>query len=156
MLFGLTNAPAAFIDLMNRVFQLYLDQFVIVFIDNILIYSKNKEKHENHLRIVLQILIEKQLYANLKKCEFWLEQVGFLGHIISKKRISVDPMKIEAIKDWPQSTTVTKVQSFLGLAGYYRRFVERFSWSVTPLTQLTKKKLRNLFKEKTSKGVFKK
>ena len=88
-------------DLMNRVFQPYLDQFVMVFIDDILIYSKNREDHKNRLKTVLQILREKQLYAKLKKCEFWLEQVGFLGHIISKEGISVDPIKIEAIKDWP-------------------------------------------------------
>ena len=87
--FGLTNAPTAFMDLMNRVFQPYLDQFVVVFIDDILVYSKNKEDHEKHLKIVLQILREKQLYVKLKKCEFWLEQVGFLGHIISKEEISV-------------------------------------------------------------------
>ena len=109
MPFGLTNAPAAFMDLMNRVFQPYLDQFVVIFIDDILVYSKNREDHENHLRTVLQILREKQLYAKLKKCEFWLEQVGFLGHIISKEGISVDPVKIEAIQDWPRLTTVSEV-----------------------------------------------
>jgi len=101
MPFGLTNAPAAFIDLMNRIFQPYLDQFVVVFIDDILIYSKNKEEHEEHLRIILQTLRKKQLYAKFKKFEFWLDQVGFLGHIISKEGVSVDPTKIAAIKDWP-------------------------------------------------------
>ena len=110
MPFGLTNAPAAFMDLMNRVFQPYLDQFVVVFIDDILSYSKNSQDHKNHLKTVLQILREKQLYAKLKKCEFWLEQVGFLGHIISKEGISVDPVKIEAIRDWPRPTNVLKFE----------------------------------------------
>ena len=99
MPFGLTNAPKAFIDLMNRVFQSYLDQFVVIIIDDILVYSKSKEDHENHLKIVLQIFREMQLYAKFKKYEFWLEQVGFLGHIISSKGISVNPVKIEAIKN---------------------------------------------------------
>ena len=142
MPFGLTNAPAAFMDLMNRIFQPYLDQFVVVFIDDILIYSKSKEEHEDHLRVVLQLLKENQLYAKLKKCEFWLDKVGFLGHIISKEGISVDPAKIEAIKEWPRPTNVTEVRSFLGLAGYYRRFVEGFSKIAASLSQLTKKGLK--------------
>ena len=114
-------------DLMNRIFQPYLDQFVVVFIDDILIYSRSTEEHEKHLRIILQLLREKQLYAKFKKCEFWLKKFGFLGHIIDKEGISVDPAKIEAIKDWPRPTNVTEVRSFLGLAGYYRRFVEGLS-----------------------------
>jgi len=99
MPFGLTNAPTTFMNLMNRVFQPYLDQFIVVFIDDILIHSKNNDEYENHLRIVLKLLREKQLYAKFKKCEFWLEQVAFLGHITSKEGVSVDPMKVEAIEN---------------------------------------------------------
>ena len=134
MPFGLTNAPTAFMDLMNRVFHEYLDQFVIVFIDDILIYSKSQEEHEEHLRIVLQILRERKLYAKLKKSEFWLNQVVFLGHVISKDGIIVDPNKIEAVVNWDRPTTVSEVRSFLGLVGYYRRFVEGFSCIAAPLT----------------------
>ena len=139
MPFGLTNAPAAFMDLMNRVFKTYLDKFVIVFIDDILIYSKSQEEHVEHLRIVLRILAEQQLYAKFSKCEFWLDKVQFLGHVISKDGISVDPAKIEAVSQWSAPTSVTEIQSFLGLAGYYRRFVEGFSTLAAPLTALTKK-----------------
>ena len=139
MPFGLTNAPAAFIDLMNKVFRPYLDRFVIVFIDDILVYSQSQEKHEEHLRTVLQTLRQKQLYAKFSKCEFWLDKVVFLGHVISAKGIYVDPQKIEAVVNWERPTNVTEVRSFLGLAGYYRRFVEGFSKIVTPLTRLTRK-----------------
>ena len=141
-------------DLMNRVFQPHLDHFMVVFIDDILIYSKNREDHKNHLKTVLQILREKQLYAKLKKCEFWLEQEGFLGHIISKKGIAVDSMKIEAIKDWPRPTTVTEVRNFLELAGYYRRFVEGFSLMVAPLIQLTRKNKKFVWREEQDKSFF--
>ncbi|GJW03065.1 putative reverse transcriptase domain-containing protein [Tanacetum coccineum] len=127
MPFGLTNAPAVFMDLMNRIFHEYLDKFVIVFIDDILVYSKSEEEHEQHLRIVLEILRQKKLYAKFSKCEFWLQQVAFLGHIVSADGIIMDPSKVEAITKWPRPTTVTEVRSFLGLAGYYRRFVEGFS-----------------------------
>jgi hypothetical protein len=136
MPFGLTNAPAVFMDLMNRVFHEYLDRFVIVFIDDILVYSKSLEEHEDHLRIVLQILRDKKLYAKLKKCEFWLNQVVFLGHVVSKDGITVDPSKIEAVVSWDRPTNVSEVRSFLGLAGYYRRFVEGFSRIAAPLTHL--------------------
>ncbi|XP_057960665.1 uncharacterized protein LOC131152809 [Malania oleifera] len=139
MPFGLTNAPAVFMDLMNRVFHQYLDQFVVVFIDDILVYSKSAEEHEEHLSIVLQVLREKKLYAKLKKCEFWLEQVTFLGHVVSKGGISVDPSKIEAVVDWVRPKNVHEIRSFLGLAGYYRRFVEGFSRLSGPLTRLTRK-----------------
>ena len=139
MPFGLTNAPAAFMDLMNRVFHDYLDRFVIVFIDDILIYSRSDEDHVQHLRVVLQILREKQLYAKFSKCEFWLRQIGFLGHIVSAEGIYVDPRKVEAIVKWEQPQTVTEIRSFLGLAGYYRRFVEGFSRIAAPLSRLTQK-----------------
>ena len=142
MSFGLTNAPAAFMDLMNRVFKDYLDRFVIVFIDDILIYSSSEEEHEYHLRLVLQRLREHQLYAKFSKCEFWLPQVAFLGHIVGKDGILVDPSKIEAVKNWPRPASVSEVRSFLGLASYYRRFVEGFSKIAVPLTELTRKSMR--------------
>ncbi|KAL0544372.1 hypothetical protein IC582_019486 [Cucumis melo] len=139
MSFGLTNAPAVFMDLMNRVFREFLDTFVIVFIDDILIYSKTEAEHEEHLRIVLQTLRDNKLYAKFSKCEFWLKQVSFLGHVVSKAGVFVDPAKIEAVTGWTRPSTVSEVRSFLGLAGYYRRFVENFSRIATPLTQLTRK-----------------
>ncbi|GJU98659.1 reverse transcriptase [Tanacetum coccineum] len=122
-----------------RIFHEYLDKFVIVFIDDILVYSKSEEEHEQHLRIVLEILRQKKLYAKFSKCEFWLQQVAFLGHIVSADGIIMDPSKVEAITKWPRPTTVTEVRSFLGLAGYYRRFVEGFSRLALPLTQLMRK-----------------
>ena len=139
LLFGLTNAPAAFMDLMNRVFKPYLDEFVVVFIDDILIYSKSTIEHENHLRLALQILRDKKLYAKLSKCEFWLFSISFLGHVINEEGISIDLSKIEAIVNWPTPTNVSEVRSFLGLAGYYKKFVKDFSRIAVPLTQLTKK-----------------
>ena len=113
-----------------------------MFIDDILIYSRSTEEYERHLRIIFQLLREKQLYAKFKKFEFWLEKVGFLGHVINKEGISVDLAKIEAIKDWPRPTNVTEVRSFLGLAEYYQRFVEGFFRIAVPLSQLTKKCLK--------------
>ncbi|KAL4023009.1 hypothetical protein IC575_016756 [Cucumis melo] len=142
MSFGLTNAPAVFMDLMNRIFHRYLDQFVIVFIDDILVYSVDRESHEEHLRIVLQTLREKQLYAKFSKCEFWLEQVVFLGRVVSAKGVSVDPQKVEAIVNWERPISATKVRSFLGLAGYYRRFIEDFSRLALSLTALTRKNVK--------------
>ena len=135
MSFGFTNAPAAFMDLMNRV----LDWFVIVFIDDILVYSRSKLEHEIHLGLMLQTLRRHQLYAKFNKCEFWLSRVGFLGHVVSADGIYVDPQKVEAVENWGQPTTATEVRSFLGLAGYYRRFIEGFSKIVGPLHCLTRK-----------------
>ena len=139
MSFGLTNAPTAFMDLMNRVFRPYLDRFVIIFIDDILVYSRSELEHETHLGLVLQTLRQHRLYAKFNKCEFWLSQVGFLGHVVSTDGIYVDPQKVEAVANWEQPTTVTEVRSFLGLAGYYRRFIEGFSKIAGPLHCLTRK-----------------
>jgi hypothetical protein len=120
MSFGLTNAPAYFMNLMNMVFMEYLDRFVVVFINDILIYSRNESDHEQHLRLVLQKLRDNQLYAKFSKYEFWIGEVPFLGHIISNGGIAVDPAKVREIVVWRVPTTVTEIQSFLGLAGYYR------------------------------------
>jgi len=139
MPFGLTNAPAYFINLMNKVFMEELDKFVVVFIDDILIYSKSAEEHEQHLRIVLEKLTAHELYAKFSKCEFWLTKISFLGHILSEDGVAVDPAKVEAVTKWKQLTMVTEVRSFLGLAGYYRRFIEGFSKIARPMTELTKK-----------------
>ena len=134
-------------DLMNRIFQPYFDQFVIVFIDDIVIYSGSKEDLEGHLRVILHILRENQLYAKFSKCQFWLDSVAFLGYVISAEGVSVDPQKIEAIVNWKPPTNVTKIISFLGLAGYYRKFVEGFSKLVSPLTKLTRKEEKFVWSE---------
>ncbi|GJY26751.1 putative reverse transcriptase domain-containing protein [Tanacetum coccineum] len=139
MPFGLTNAPAVFIDLMNRVYRPYLDKFVIVFIDDILIYSETREEHVEHLRLVLELLKKEKLYAKFSKCELWLREVQFLGHVINGNGIHVDPSKIEAVKNWKAPRTPSEVRSFLGLAGYYRRFIENFSKIAKSLTILTQK-----------------
>ncbi|GJW65779.1 putative reverse transcriptase domain-containing protein [Tanacetum coccineum] len=139
MPFGLTNAPTVFMDLMNRVCKPYLDKFVIVFIDDILIYSKTKEDHEVHLGLALELLRKEKLYAKFSKCEFWLQEVHFLGHVVNQNGIHVDPSKIEAVKNWKTPTTPSEIRSFLGLAGYYRRFIANFSKIAKPLTSLTQK-----------------
>ncbi|GJR01464.1 putative reverse transcriptase domain-containing protein [Tanacetum coccineum] len=140
--FGLTNAPAVFMDLMNRVCKPYLDKFFIVFIDDILIYSKNKQEHEEHLKLILKLLKKEELYAKFSKCEFWILKVQFLGHVIDSKGIHVDPTKIESIKDWASPKTITEIRQFLGLAGYYRRFIEGFSKIAKSMTKLTQKKVK--------------
>jgi hypothetical protein len=139
MSFGLTNASAYFMNLMNKVVMEYLDRFVMVFIDDILIYSKSGSDHEEHLRLVLQKLRENKLYAKYSKCEFWINEVPFLGHIISNGGISVDPAKVKEIVGWSIPSTVTDVWSFLGLAGYYQRFIEGFSKIAKPMTSLLEK-----------------
>ena len=142
MPFGLTNAPAAFMDLMNRVFKLCLDKFVIMFIDDNLVYSRTKDEHTEHLRMVLEISRERQLYTKFSKCEFWLDKIIFLGHVISAEGIYVDPSKITVIVNWEPPTSVTKIQSFLDLVGYYRRFVQDFSIIASPLTKLLSKNMK--------------
>ncbi|GJR59029.1 putative reverse transcriptase domain-containing protein [Tanacetum coccineum] len=142
MPFGLTNAPAIFMDLMNRVCKLYLDKFVIVFIDDILIYSKNKQEHEEHLKLILEFLKKEELYAKFSKCEFWIPKVRFLGHVIDSEGIYVDPAKNESIKDWTSPKSPTEIRQFLGLAGYYQRFIEGFSKIAKPMTKLTQKKVK--------------
>ena len=139
MPFGLTNAPAAFMDLMNRVFHPYLYQFVVVFIDDILVYYNDAQEHEQHLKIVLQILREKKLFAKLSKCDFLLKEVSFLGHIVYVEGNRDDSAKIEAIVNWKPPQNVIEVRSFLGLAGYYRRFIKRFSIIASTLTKLLRK-----------------
>ena len=125
--------------MMNKVFMEFLDKFFVVFIDDILVYSKNEEEHKEHLRLVLEKLREHQLYARFSKCEFWLKEVGFLGHVISGEGIAVDPTKVVIVTNWEAPTTVGEIQSFLGLAGYYRRFIENFSKIAKPMTELLKK-----------------
>ncbi|GJU20469.1 putative reverse transcriptase domain-containing protein [Tanacetum coccineum] len=148
MPFGLTNAPAVFMDLMNRVCKPYLDKFVIVFIDDILIYSKNKQEHEEHLKLILELLKKEELYAKFSKCEFWIPKVQFLGHVIDSEGIYVDPAKIESIKDWTSPKSPTEIRQFLGLAGYYRRFIEGFSKIAKPMTKLTQKKVKFVWGDK--------
>ena len=121
-------------DLMHRVFRPYLDRFVVVFIDDILVYSKSEEEHEEHLRIVLETLQQHKLYAKFSKCEFWLDKVAFLGHIISSDGVEVDPSKIESIVNWKRPESIPEIRSFLGLAGYYRRFVKDCSKIAGPLS----------------------
>ncbi|GJR46615.1 putative reverse transcriptase domain-containing protein [Tanacetum coccineum] len=139
-------------DLMNLVCKPYLDKFVIVFIDDILIYSKMKEDHENHLRLMLDLLRKEKLYAKFSKYEFWLQEVHFLGHVVNHEGIHVDPSKIEAVKSWKAPTILSEVRSFLGLAGYYKRFIENFSKIAKPLTLLTQKNQKYEWGEKQEKA----
>ena len=151
MPFKLTNVLTKFMDLMHRVFQPYLDQFGVVFVDDILIYSKSEEEHEVHLRIVLQVLRDQQLYAKFSKCEFWLTEVKFLGDVLSSASgVSVNPKKVEAVMSWEIPKSVFKIRSFLGLTGYYRRFIEGFSRLSTPMTRLTRPERRSSLSGMTS------
>ena len=155
MPFGLTNAPAAFMDIMNRVFRPYVDQFVVVFIDDILVYSKDRESHDTHIRVVSETLRKEQLYAKLSKCEFWLNEVSFLGNIVSKEGIRVDSKKIEVVVEWKPSRNVTEIHSFLGLAGYYKRFVKGFFMITAPMTRLVQKNVKFEWSEKCQRSFEK-
>jgi hypothetical protein len=137
--FGLTNASAYFMYLMNKVFMKYLDKFVVVFIDDILVFSKMEEEHEKHLRLVLEKLRSNKLYAKFSKCEFWLTKVGFLGHVISAGGVSVDPSKVKYVLNWNPPTTASEIQSFMGLAGYYRQFIKDFSKIAKPMMKRLEK-----------------
>ncbi|GJW72267.1 putative reverse transcriptase domain-containing protein [Tanacetum coccineum] len=139
MPFGLTNAPAVFMDLMNRVCKPYLAKFVIVFIGDILIYSRKKEEHADHLRIILELLRKEELYAKFSKCDFWISIVQFLRHLIDNQGLHVDPAKIKVVKNWASPTTPTEIRQFLGLASYYQRFIKDFSKIAKSLTELTQK-----------------
>jgi hypothetical protein len=138
MSFGLTNASAHFMYLMNSVFMPKLDKFVVVFIDDILVYSKSEEEHAEHLRIVLTHLRDHQLYAKFSKCEFWLRKVQFLGYVLSAEGVAIDPSKVKDILNWKPPTSVHEVRSFLGLADYYRRFIPDFSKVAKPIIELLK------------------
>jgi hypothetical protein len=139
MFFGLTNAPAYFMYLLNKVFIEYLDKFVVVFIDDILVFSKTEEEHEKHIRLVLQKLRLNKLYIKFSKCEFWSTKVTLLGHVISAGGVSVDPGKVKDVLNWMPPTTASEIQSFLGLAGYYRRFIKDFSKIAKPMMKLLEK-----------------
>lgn len=132
MPFGLTNAQAVFMDLINRICKPYLDKFVIVFIDDIFIYSQSKEEHKGHLKLILELLAKEKLYAKFSKCEFWQREVHFLGHKINEPGIHVDLSKMEAVKQWKTPETPTEIRQFLGLAGYYKRFIKNFSKIAQP------------------------
>ncbi|GKB33174.1 putative reverse transcriptase domain-containing protein [Tanacetum coccineum] len=135
--FGLTNAPSVFMDLVNRVCKPYLDKFVIVFIGDILIYSKFN--HEVHLKLVLKLLKKEKLFAKFSKCESWLQEVHYLGHVVNSNVIHVDQSKIEKVQNWKAPKTSSEIRSFLGLAGYYRCFISNFSKIAKPFTALTQK-----------------
>ena len=139
MPFGLTNAPATFCNLMNDVLFDYLDAFVVVYLDDIVVYSQTINEHEMHLRKVLQRLREHKLYVKSEKCEFAREQITYLGHKISEGQIRMDERKVQAVIDWPAPTKVTELRSFLGSANYYRRFIKGYLKIVSPLTDLLKK-----------------
>lgn len=154
MSFRLTNAPAVFMDLMNRVCRPFLDRSVIVFIDDILVYSKDEVEHEQHLREVLEVLRKEKLYAKFSKCEFWLREVQFLGHVVTREGVKVDPSKIEAMMNWEPPKSPTEIRSFLGLAGYYRRFIQDFSKIASSLTTLTRKNVKFVWTDVQEKAFW--
>jgi hypothetical protein len=137
---------------MNKVFMEELDKFVVVFIDDILVYSKSVEEHEQHLRVVLGKLRAHKLYAKFNKCEFWVEKISFLGHILTAEGVAVDPGKVEIVSNWRQLTNVSEIRSFLGLARYYRRFIEGFSKIARPMTELLKKEKKFNWTESCEKS----
>ena len=136
---GLTNAPSTFMRLMNHVLREYLGKFVVVYFDDILIYSKCLDDHIMHVRLVLKILRQEKLYAHLKKCSFCMDKVNFLGFIVFSQGVEVDEKKVRAIKEWPKPKNVSEVRSFHGLASFYRRFIKNFSTITAPLNELVKK-----------------
>nr|XP_034580745.1 uncharacterized mitochondrial protein AtMg00860-like [Setaria viridis] len=146
--FGLTNALAYFMNMINKVFMEELDKFVIIFIDDILVYSETDEEHEEHLRIVLEKLRQHQLYAKFGKCEFWLEKVAFLDHVLIAEGVVVDPKKFDAMSKWQQPKNVKEIRSFLGFAGYYCRFIENFSKIAKLMTELLKSNMPFIWSEK--------
>ncbi|MBI0385516.1 RNA-directed DNA polymerase, partial [Streptomyces albiflaviniger] len=133
------NAPSTFMRLMNHVLRSLIGKFVVVYFDDILVYSKSLEEHVTHVKEVLKVLRSERLYANLPKCTFAQNKLIFLGFVVSSNGIEVDNSKVEAIRDWPTPTMVGEVRSFHGLAGFYRRFVKDFSTIACPLNELTKK-----------------
>lgn len=148
MPFGLTNAPRVFMDLLNCVCKPYLDKFVIMFINDIFIYSWTEEEHVQHLWIVLELLRKEKMYTKFSECKFWIREVYFLVNVVSNKGMHVDPSNIEAIKNWKAPTTPTDMLQFLGLAGYYRRFIENFIKIAQPLKSLMRKDMTFKWKEK--------
>jgi bacterioferritin-associated ferredoxin len=154
MSFGLTNAPAYFMYFMNSVFMPELDKFVMVFIDDILIYSKTEDDHANHIHVILQRLHDHRLYAKFSKCEFWLDSVKFLGHTISSEGISVDPTKVQEVMDWKPPTSVHQIRSFLGLAGYCRRCISDFSKIAKSMTELLKKEVKFHWNDKREEAFY--
>jgi hypothetical protein len=139
MPFGLTNAPATFCTLMNDIFRQWLNDFVVVYIDNILIYNGSLEEHAEHLRKVFQRLRENKLYAKLEKCKFEVTEMDFLGHRITQEGLKIDDHKVKAILDWEPPKSVLALKSFLGLASYYYKFIKNFAKMATPLTNILKK-----------------
>jgi hypothetical protein len=139
MYFGLTKAPAAFMEAMNMMLHEFLDDIMVVFLDDFLIYSKAEEEHEWHLHLIMDALRKNQFYGKLKKCAFWLSKVAFLGHVINQHGISVDPKNVASMVEWERPSSVSKIWSFLGLAGYYRRFVPNFSSIAKSLTRILEK-----------------
>ena len=139
MPFGLCNAPSTFQSLMNHLLKPYLRKFVLVFFDDILIYSLTWEKHLQHVDLLLPLLLTHNLFFKLSKCSFGMKEVEYLGHIVGREGVKVDPKKIQAMQDWPQPKTLKSLRGFLGLIGYYHKFVHNYGRIARPLTQLLKK-----------------
>jgi transposase InsO family protein len=154
MPFGLTNAPATFQHLMNKILQLYLDKFVVVYLDDILIFSKTPEEHLEHVAKVLEVLRDNQLYVGLDKCAFGLSEIDFLGHVVSADGIKPDPKKVAAVTEWPTPTSVREVRGFLGLTGYYRRFIKHYAQKAYPLTELTKENVKWCWRDEVEGQAF--